>query len=79
MPINNRLKLYDTSIELCINKKKKEKLRRIAYKQKITMSEYIRKLIDFAIAYNDITCLENKKDLQAKDVEKIITLLGRDD
>ena len=55
MCINNkRLKLYDTSIELCINKKTKEILRKIAYKQKITMSEYVRYLINFAIAFNDI-------------------------
>ena len=77
MCINNkRLKLYDTSIELCINKKTKEKLRKIAYKQKITMSEYVRHLINFAIAYNDISNLENKKDLSTRDVDKIISLLG---
>jgi len=77
MCINNkRLKLYDTSIELCINKKTKEKLRKIAYKQKITMSEYVRYLINFAIAFNDINNLENKKDSSTRDVDKIISLLG---
>lgn len=77
MCINNkRLKLYDTSIELCINKKTKEKLRKIAYKQKITMSEYVRYLINFAIAYNDMNNFENKKDLSTRDVDKIISLLG---
>lgn len=77
MLINSkRLKLYDTSIEVCISKKTKEKLRKIAYKQKITMSEYIRKLVDFAIAFNDIYNLENKIDLSTKDVDKFIELLG---
>ena len=77
MCINNkRLKLYDTSIELCINKKTKEKLRKIAYKQKITMSEYVRYLINFAIAYNDMNNFENKKDLSTRVVDKIISLLG---
>ena len=77
MLINNkRLKLYDTSIEICVSKKTKEKLRKIAYKQKITMSEYIRKLVDFAIAFNDIYTLENKVNLSSKDVDKFIELLG---
>lgn len=76
MYINNRLKLYDTSIEICISKKTKEKLRKIAYKEKITMSEYVRKLIDFAIALNDLNILENKKELSTKDVDKVISLLG---
>ena len=74
--INNRLKLYDTSIELCINKKTKDKLRKIAYKQKVTMSEYIRHLIDYAITYNYLNDLEIKKELSTKNVDKIISLLG---
>lgn len=71
-----RLKLYDTSIEICINHKAKEKLRKIAYKQKITMSEYIRKLIDFAISFNDIYNLEDKIDISLKDVKEFFNLLG---
>lgn len=77
MPINNkRLKLYDTSIEICINKKTKEKLRKIAYKQKITMSEYIRQLIELAITCNDISNCENKKVLSTRNVDKALLLGG---
>jgi len=73
---NNRLKLYDTSIEICISKKVKEKLRRIAYKQNVTMSEYVRCLIDFAIAYNNINNFDNKMKLSTGAVDKLIFLLG---
>lgn len=73
---NKRLKLYDTSIEVCINKKVKDKLRKIAYKQNITMSEYVRCLINFAIAYNDINNFDNKKKLSTGAVDKLIFLLG---
>ena len=77
MCINNkRLKLYDDTIMLCIPKRTKEKLRRIAYKQKITMSEYIRQLIELALVCNDINSLENKKVLSTKNVDKALTLLG---
>lgn len=73
---NKRLKLYDTSIEICINNKIKEKLRKIAYKQKITMSEYIRQLIEVALKLNDINAFENKKDISTKNIDKALTLLG---
>lgn len=73
---SKRLKLYDTSIEICVNKKTKEKLRKVAYKQKITMSEYIRQLIELAIINNEINDFENKKILSTKNVDKALTLLG---
>lgn len=73
---NKRLKLYDTSIEICINKKCKEKLRKIAYKNKLTMSEYIRNLINCAVSYNDINDLDNKINYSSRNINKAISLLG---
>lgn len=73
---NKRLKLYDTSIEICINKKCKEKLRKIAYKNKLTMSEYIRNLINYAVSYNDINELDIKINNSSRDINKVISLLG---
>lgn len=74
--MKNRLKLYDTSIEIVINKKTKEKLRKIAFKEKVTMSEYLRRLIDFIIISNEI----DKKDIDLmntlKDFNKISKLIG---
>jgi len=74
--MKNRLKLYDTSIEIVINKKTKEKLRKIAFKEKVTMSEYLRRIIDFIIISNEI----DKKDIDLmntlKDFNKISKLIG---
>ena len=74
--MKNRLKLYDTSIEIVINKKTKEKLRKIAFKEKVTMSEYLRRVIDFIIISNEI----DKKDIDLmntlKDFNKISKLIG---
>lgn len=40
------------------------------------MSEYVRCLINFAIAYNDINNFDNKKKLSTGAVDKLIFLLG---
>lgn len=61
---------------LYISKRTKEKLRKIAYKQHITMSEYIRQLIELAVVCNDINNLDNKKNLSTKTVDKVFSLLG---
>lgn len=71
-----RLKLYDTIIEICISKKNKEKLRKIAYKNNITMSECIRRLIDFAIANNDFNISKCKNDMSSKNFDDTLSLLG---
>lgn len=73
---NKRLKLYDTSIELCINHKTKEKLRRIAYRKKTTMSEYIRTLIKLALSCEELASLKVKDEISNKDINKLISLLG---
>jgi len=71
-----RLKLYDDTVMLCIPKRTKEKLRKIAYKEKITMSEYIRQLINLAIVCNALNNLDNKKVSTNKNIDKALTLLG---
>lgn len=59
----NRLKLYDTTIKINIDKKSKEKLRIIAFKNKSTLSEYLRQLIEFALSCYDLNNVDanNKK------------------
>lgn len=42
----DRLKLYDTSLEIILDSKLKRETKRIAYKNKMTMSAYIRMLIE---------------------------------
>jgi len=72
---NKRLKIYNSEIKLCIDKKTKEKLRKLAYKNKITLSSYIRSLINFAIEINNVNKLEYKKELSTKDINNIISFL----
>ena len=48
-----RLKLYNTILKLAIDRKTKLKLKKIAYQNKMTMSEYVRNLIDIAILKYD--------------------------
>lgn len=74
--MKNRLKLYDTSIEIVINKKTKEKLRKIAFKEKVTMSEYLRRVIDFIIISNEIDKKDNELMNTLKDFNKISKLIG---
>ena len=74
--MKNRLKLYDTSIEIVINKKTKEKLRKIAFKEKVTMSEYLRRIIDFIIISNEIDKKDNELINTLKDFNKISKLIG---
>ena len=59
----NRLKLYDTTIKINIDKKSKERLRIIAFKNKATLSEYLRQLIEFALSCYDLNNVDanNKK------------------
>lgn len=42
---NNRLKLYDTSIEVILSSKLKKETKKIAFSNNMTMSAYIRMLI----------------------------------
>lgn len=43
--MNNRLKLYDTSIEVILSSKLKKETKKIAFTNNMTMSAYIRMLI----------------------------------
>jgi len=61
---------------LCISKKDKEKLRKIAYKRKMTMSQYIRNIINLAIAINEANIIDDKKNISEIEIEKFITKLG---
>ena len=45
------------------------------YKNKITLSSYVRSLINFAIEINNVNNLEYKKELSTKDINNIISFL----
>ena len=73
-----RLKLYDDILILSINKKEKSKLRKIAYNNKLTMSEFNRLLIKLAIQIDELDKQELDNLKSTKEVNKIMTTLGRE-
>ena len=75
---NNRLKLYDDYLTLIINKKDKAKFRKIAFRNKMTMSEYCRLLIKFAISLDELSKSELEDIKTNHEINTILTLLGRD-
>ena len=75
---NNRLKLYDDLIRLSISKKDKAKFRKIAFRNKMTMSEYCRLLIKFVISLDELDKSELGDIKTNQEINTILTILGRD-
>lgn len=76
--INNRLKLYDDTLILSINKKDKNKFRKIAFKNKKTMSEFNRLLIKLIIRIDEVNKRDNENIKLYKDINNLLLELGRD-
>jgi len=74
--MNKRLKLYDEELRIYISKKDRNKFRKIAYRNKKTMSEYARLLIKHAIALDE---LENNLDKMSSliEIDDLLNELGR--
>lgn len=75
---NNRLKLYNTHLTLRLDKKEKQILKRNAYKNKMTMSNYIRLLINMDNRLNEIKRNNIKNDKCSTEIAKIMLNIGRD-
>lgn len=75
---NNRLKLYNTHLTLRLDKKEKQILRKNAYKNKMTMSNYIRLLINMDNRLNEIKRNNIKNDKYSTEIAKIMLNIGRD-
>ena len=75
---NNRLKLYNTHLTLRLDKKEKQILRKNAYKNKMTMSNYIRLLINMDNRLNEIKRNNIKNDKCSTEIAKIMLNIGRD-
>ncbi len=76
--MNNRLKLYNVKLELFLEHKDKERLRKNAFKNKMTMSEYVRKLIKLDNELISIELLNDNFNLSVEKIDKILTTLRRD-
>lgn len=76
--MNNRLKLYSSSIYTYLEPKEKIKFRKIAFKNKKSVSEFNRSLIKLVIKLDDLKRLNFKKGLTNEDFVKILNEIGRD-
>lgn len=75
----NKLNLYNSKITIRLDRKEKQIIKKNAYKNKITMSEYLRQLI---LIDNRRTNIENeliKFNKNLNDIHKAEVRIGRDD
>lgn len=63
--------MYDSKLELFLEHKEKEKMRKNAYKNKMTMSDYVRKLILLDNRINELGSSNNQSDQFINDIKKI--------
>ena len=76
--MNNRLKLYNTRVTIRLDKKEKKILKRNAYSKKMTMSNYIRKLIDMDNRLSEIKKNTIQNNKCENEVLKLMLDIGRD-
>ena len=77
--MKNNLSLYNTKLTIRLDKKEKQAIKRNAYKNKITMSEYIRQLILIDNRRTNIDNQINKFKKNLNDIYKAEVRIGRDD
>ena len=74
--MENRLKLYDDKLIIKIEHKDKVKLKRIAFKNKRTISDLNRLLIKMYIKLYDSNKLNNKVVKDDEDLFRAINMIG---
>lgn len=72
----NRLKLFDDSIYTYLEHRDKVKFRKIAFKNKKTVSEFNRYLIQLIIKLDELKILNSKIELNENSINQIINSLG---
>lgn len=72
----NRLKLFDDSIYTYLEHRDKVKFRKIAFKNKKTVSEFNRYLIQLIIKLDELNILNSKIELNENSINQIINSLG---
>lgn len=60
--------MYNTKVQVYLNRKEKEKLKKRAYKNKVTISEYVRRLI---MLDNKLNELKNNNDQFSQTIKKL--------
>ena len=70
--MKTRLKLYDDLLKVYLPKKEKNRLRKIAFSNKMTLSEYTRNLVRLAIYIDEYKNCSLKEDYNLSKIEYIL-------
>jgi len=76
--MKNRLSIYNDVIYTYLEHSDKVKLRKIAFKNKKTISEFNRLLIKLAIQLYEINKLSSKQDTTTDDINNLLDNFWRD-
>jgi hypothetical protein len=76
--MNNRLKLYDSTIYTYLEPKDKAKFRKIAFRHKKSISEFNRYLILLVIKLDEKKKLNKKNELTEEEITDVLNIIGRD-
>lgn len=77
--MENRLSLYNSKLTIRLNESEKKQIKKCAYKNKITLSEYIRLLITINNRNISIENNLNKIDKSLNDIYKAKVRIGRNE
>ena len=73
---SKRLKLYNTRVTIRLNNKDKKRLRKYAYKEECTMSEYCRNLIKLSLLLKELDVLKQDQSKKEEELDKLINKFG---
>lgn len=76
--MNNRLSIYNDVIYTYLEHSDKVKFRKIAFKNKKTISEFNRLLIKLIIRLDEMNKLNSKQEITADDISSLLNNIGRD-
>jgi hypothetical protein len=73
--MNNRLKLYDSTIYTYLEPKDKAKFRKIAFRHKKSISEFNRYLILLVIKLDEKKKLNKKNELTEEEITDVLNII----
>lgn len=75
--MGSRLKLYSSAIYTYLEPKDKAKFRKIAFKNKKSVSEFNRYLIHLIIKLDELKKVNKQKEITDKDITILLSEIGR--
>lgn len=75
--MKNRLKLYNSIVYTYLESKDKAKFRKIAFKNKKSVSEFNRYLIHLIIKLDELKRIKKQKEITDSDIANLFSEIGR--